>query len=141
VFAGSSGDENVKTRRDDRILIVDDNAAAVSGLVELLGDAGYQVVTASTFEEGKRLADEENPDLLIVDIRLGPYNGLQLAIRQRLKHPGRPIIITTAFPDAVLEREARHYGEFVAKPIDPADLVQLVRHLLDASGQDIAISS
>lgn len=117
----------------DKILIVDDTAATLGALAELLSAAGFDVETAADFEEAKRKVDTVSPDLLIVDIRLGPYNGLHLVVRERLAHPDRPIIMTTGFPDALLEAEARRYGaEFMEKPIRSADLIALVRKLLEA---------
>jgi DNA-binding response OmpR family regulator len=114
-----------------KILIVDDTLATLGALAELLSNAGFQVVTASDFEEAKRKIDSESPDLLVVDIRLGPYNGLHLVVRERLAHPEVPIIMTTGFPDALLEAEARRYGaEFLEKPIRSADLIALVKKLL-----------
>lgn len=121
-----------------KILIVDDTAATLGALVELLSAAGFNVVAAADFEEAKRKIEEEAPDLLIVDIRLGPYNGLHLVVRERLAHPERPIILTTGFPDALLEAEARRYGaEFMEKPIRSAALIQLVRKLLQATPQGL----
>jgi len=114
-----------------KILIVDDTAPTLGALAELLTSAGYDVATAESFEEGKRLIDEHQPDLLVIDIRLGPYNGLHLVVRERMAHPNRPIIITTGFPDALLEAEAKWYGaEFLEKPIRSADLIAMVRRLL-----------
>lgn len=114
-----------------KVLIVDDTLATLGALAELLTHAGYDVVTAPDFEEAKKKIDAEAPDLLIVDIRLGPYNGLHLVVRERLAHPERPVIITTGFPDALLEAEARRYGaEFLEKPIRSADLIALVKKLL-----------
>lgn len=117
-----------------RILIVDDTTATLGALAELLTVAGYSVLTAASFEEGRRLADEGEPDLLLVDVRLGPYNGLHLVVRERLAHPERPIIMTTGFPDSVLEAEARRYGaEFLEKPIRSAELVAMIKRLLPAA--------
>ena len=114
-----------------KILIVDDTVATLGALAELLSSAGFSVATAADFEEAKRKIEEEQPDLLIVDIRLGPYNGLHLVVRERLAHPDRPVIMTTGFPDALLEAEARRYGaEFLEKPIRSADLIALVKKLL-----------
>lgn len=114
-----------------KILIVDDTAATLGALSELLSVAGFDVATAADFEQAKRKVDEESPDLLIVDIRLGPYNGLHLVVRERLAHPERPVIMTTGFPDTLLEAEARRYGaEFMEKPIRSADLIALVKKLL-----------
>jgi twitching motility two-component system response regulator PilH len=116
---------------NSKVLVVDDTLATLGALAELLSVAGFAVVTAADFEEAKRKIDEEAPDLLIVDIRLGAYNGLHLVVRERLAHPERPVIMTTGFPDALLEAEARRYGaEFLEKPIRSADLIALVRKLL-----------
>jgi DNA-binding response OmpR family regulator len=118
-----------------KILVVDDTPATLGALAELLTTAGYQVVTASSFDEAKRMVAEHAPDLLVVDVRLGPYNGLHLIVRERLEHPERPVILTTGFPDALIEAEARRYGaEFLEKPIRSADLIGLVRKLLGNDG-------
>jgi DNA-binding response OmpR family regulator len=116
-----------------KVLIVDDTPSTLGALSELLTNAGYDVMRASSFEEGRRLAEEGNPDLLVIDVRLGPYNGLHLVVRERLAHPDRPVILTTGFPDAVLEAEARRYGaEFMEKPIRSAELIAAVKRLLPA---------
>jgi DNA-binding response OmpR family regulator len=89
------------------------------------------VLAAASFDEAKHLIDTASPDLLIIDVRLGPYNGLHLVIRQKLSRPDRPIIITTAFADEVLAREAKSYGaEFVQKPFDIQELLALIKRLL-----------
>ncbi len=114
-----------------KILVVDDALSTLSAMSELLTLHGYEVITASDFEHARRIIDEDNPDLLLLDVRLGPYNGLHLAIRERLAHPKRPIIIITAFPDVVLEAEARRCGaEFIEKPVRTADLLALMAKVL-----------
>ena len=106
-----------------RILIVDDHDATRRGLQELLAQAGYVVLSASTFDEGKRLLDEQAPDLLIADVRLGDFNGLQLVIGAA----ALPSIIVTGFPDPVLEAEALRLGaHFLTKPIAPHQLLALI---------------
>ena len=113
-----------------KILVVDDMRMLLEGLKLILEDEGYEVVTASTYEEGKERADQAGADLLLVDIRLGDHNGLQLVARE---HAGqqRPVIVMSGHPDPVLEEEARRLGaEYVAKPIPPDDLVALVRSVL-----------
>lgn len=113
-----------------KILVVDDAPSVRRMLTELLAGVGYEVLSAGTFEEGKHLADEGNPDLMLIDIRLGDYNGLQLAVRERVNHPGRPVIVMTGHSDPVLEAEARRHGaEFVEKPLHPARLIELIRRM------------
>lgn len=122
----------------NQIVLVDDNAATREGMSELLTGAGYSTVAVGTFEQAKRLLDEATPSLLIVDIRLGAYNGLHLAVRERLTHPECAIIATTGYPDSVLEAEARSYGaEFIQKPIRAEELLVMVRRLLAQSPDNL----
>lgn len=110
------------------ILIVDDHHVTRLGLAEMLGEAGYDVVTAATFQEARRILRESPPDLLIADVRLGSFNGLQLVIsgQQRI-----PAIVITGYADAVLEAEARRGGaEYLVKPFDPERLLTLIRSKL-----------
>ena len=110
------------------ILVVDDHRITRLGLAELLTHAGYCVVTAGTFPEARRILGEDPPDLLIADVRLGSFNGLQLVI----SGPNRiPAIVITGYADAVLEAEARRGGaDYLVKPFDPETLLTLIRQKL-----------
>jgi DNA-binding NtrC family response regulator len=113
-----------------RILVVDDAPPVRLMLSELLANAGFEVLSAATFEEGRHLADTGNPDLLLIDIRLSEFNGLQLAVRSRVDHPDRPVIVMTGHADPVLEAEARRHGaEFVEKPLHPGRLIEMIRRM------------
>ncbi len=111
-----------------RVLIVEDNDATRTGLCELLKRAGYSAEATSSYEEAIRVMREDTPDLLIADVRLGPYNGLQLLVTS----PKRvPTIIMTGFPDPVLEADARHLGaQFILKPVAPPALLTLIEDQL-----------
>jgi DNA-binding response OmpR family regulator len=111
-----------------RVLIVDDDAATRVGLAELLTAAGYEARAVGTFEEGLKALRIDPPDLLIADVRLGAFNGLQLLVSS----PRRiPAIVITGFADPVLESDARQHGaEYLLKPVAPAVLLELVRRKL-----------
>lgn len=111
-----------------RVLIVEDNDATRTGLSELLKRAGYDAQATRSYEEGIRVMREDTPDLLLADVRLGPYNGLQLLVTS----PKRvPTIIMTGFPDPVLESDAHHLGaQFIIKPVAPAALLALIEEQL-----------
>jgi DNA-binding response OmpR family regulator len=114
------------------ILIVDDHDATRRGLQELLAKAGYRVLSASTFDEGKRLLNEQAPDLLVADVRLGDFNGLQLLVVGRVL----PSIIVTGFPDPVLEAEALRLGaNYLTKPIAPHKLLALIEEKFVSAAQ------
>jgi CheY-like chemotaxis protein len=106
-----------------KILIVDDHDATRRGLQQFLANAGYLVLSAGTFDEGRRLLNEQAPDLLIADVRLGDFNGLQLVASD----PALPSIIVTGFPDPVLQAEALRLGaHYLTKPIAPNKLLELI---------------
>ncbi len=114
-----------------KVLIVDDDKTTREGLAEFLEEAGYEAVAVGTFEDATRVLRTAPPDLLIADVRLGPFNGLQLVISSPQPIPA---IIITGFADPVLEADARRRGaEYVLKPVSPARLLDLVAQKLMAA--------
>ena len=111
-----------------KILIVDDNDAARTGLAQIFERADFDVVAVGTFVEGRAALAKEQPDLLIADVRLGEYNGLQLLASTT--GPTQSIVVT-GYPDPVLEADARRMGaEYLVKPISPNALIEMVRRKL-----------
>jgi two-component system, OmpR family, response regulator len=116
------------------ILVVDDMPQIRQIMTALLDRAGYNVITAATFEEGKQQADNADPDLMVVDVRLEDYNGLQLAIRERGGGSNRPVIVMSGHDDPVLVAEARRLGaEFLLKPFDRDQLLATIERMLATS--------
>jgi DNA-binding response OmpR family regulator len=113
------------------ILIVDDDPATLAGLAALVEGAGYSALSAADYAEGRRLLSQLPVDLVIADVRLGAYNGLQLIVfAQSLPSPPRAIV-TSGFDDTVLAEEARALGApFLLKPIDPPQLLSLISERL-----------
>jgi DNA-binding response OmpR family regulator len=113
------------------ILIVDDDPTTRVGLAELLQQSGYEATAVPSFEQAARLIRKTPPDLLIADVRLGPFNGLQLIISSPTPLPA---IIITGFADPVLESDARRRGaDYVLKPVDANALLELVESKLAAA--------
>jgi CheY-like chemotaxis protein len=118
------------TAMANRVLIVEDDDAARAGLIRLVTGRGHEVFSAATFEDGKRLLRAHHPDVLITDVRLGAFNGLQLLLSD--PHHVHAIVLT-AYSDHVLENEARKLGaRFMLKPIVPEQLLDLVDELAEA---------
>ena len=115
------------------ILIVEDDQSTLSGWVELLRAAGYFVRGVSSYEEGRQeLA--MMPDLLITDVRLGVYNGLQLLMRGRMVNPRLQAIVITGYADQIVRREAVYLqAEHLEKPVDADRLLQVVSNALGCS--------
>jgi DNA-binding response OmpR family regulator len=112
-----------------KVLVVEDDATTLHGIKQLLERANYQVLTANSFDEGRFALSEGAPDLLLTDVRLGEYNGLQLVATSRRAVPS---IIITGYNDPVLEAEARRLGaEFLIKPVVPSALLAMIKRMLE----------
>jgi len=119
-----------------RVIVVDDDRQVLRYLTELLQESGYDTVSCERFLDAKGLIATSRPDLLLTDLRLGAYNGLQLAIFARERHPGLPVIVLTGYEDPTLRDEAARAGAtFLIKPVPRAILIEAVQKAL-AGGTD-----
>lgn len=110
-----------------RILVLDDDEHALSGLVELLRDAEYEVMSAATYDAAKRLLTGTSYDLLITDVRLRGFNGLNLVKKCRTDYPDMAVIIISGYEEPLMELEASRYQAlFVRKPIRPLEFLATV---------------
>lgn len=102
-----------------RALIVEDEAVTARDLGDILTHLGYDVCgIASDFERAIEIADKENPELAILDIRLkGELTGLDVAERLRTTH-SLPIVILSSYSDANTVKEARNLrvNGYIIKP-------------------------
>lgn len=116
-------------QRQRRILIVDDNRSLLEALERTLRQAGERGVTAlGTFEEARRVLQDTRFDVLITDVRLGAFNGLQLAVLARDRHPEIQLIVFSGFDDPVLRLEAERLGAaYLVKPVTSSYLLELMR--------------
>jgi DNA-binding response OmpR family regulator len=113
------------------ILVAEDDAATLAGLATYLHEAGYSVVPAANFADARRLLAFTRPDVVIADVRLGEYNGLQLVVHARSLDPPPVSIVTSGFSDPVIEAEARQMdATFLLKPVDPTHLLDLIGRLV-----------
>ena len=99
------------------IILVNTDARALRQMSSSLSDRGYSVAAVRSYADAKALLASSSPDLMIVDVRLAEYNGLQLAIFSRDDHPDLPVIVTNATEDKIVEVDAIRYGAtFIADP-------------------------
>ena len=103
-----------------RILVLDDDANALTGMVEILREAGYLATGAATYDNAKRLLALGSYDLLITDIRLRGFNGLNLVRQSNVDYPDMAVMIITGYDEPMVEMEAARYrAEFLRKPYEP----------------------
>jgi len=112
---------------EQRILIVDDDACLLDAVVLSLSAPGRRVVASATFEEARAHLRTDEFDVLIADVRLGAFNGLQLAVIARDTHPAIQIIVFSGFDDPVLRHEAMQLGaKYLVKPVSSHVLLELI---------------
>jgi len=108
-----------------KILILDDEPAVAALYAVALEGAGHEVVVCTGFEEARAYLKQEVPFGLLTDVRVGEYNGLQLAIVFRSLSPGGALMVVSGHEDAVIRKEAAQIGAaFLLKPVDIADLTR-----------------
>ena len=111
----------------NRILIVDDDEPLLRALEMTLSARDKDVEAFSTFEEARRALRARTFDALITDVRLGAFNGLQLAVIARDEQPHIRIIVFSGFEDPVLQAEAKAVGaQYLVKPVTGAELIRLL---------------
>jgi DNA-binding NtrC family response regulator len=119
-------------------LVVDpsDHDRAVS-VFALIG-AGFRVSATGSYHEAKAWLVTHPPLVLVTEVRLGAFNGLQLALRAESMAPRITVVVTTGFEDPLLRREAEQAGAtFALKPLTGDELLAAVyRTALRRPGPD-----
>ncbi|MGD1002727.1 MAG: response regulator [Candidatus Brocadiia bacterium] len=97
-----------------RILIIDDDDALTGALVRLLQAEGYQVRCAADGEEGIRLAEQEPPDLVLLDFMMPLKNGFDVCtdMQNIANLRNVPVLVMTAFGQDIGET----HGVSMQKP-------------------------
>ena len=114
-----------------KILLIEDDAELLVALVRAFREAGLEVLACGTFEEGREALRNQSFDVLVTDIRLGAFNGIQLAVVARDLHPSIRIIVYSGFDDPVLRAEAERIGAtYMVKPVPVSALLEHIRQPL-----------
>jgi len=82
----------------NKILIVDDDETIRMLYADELDEEGYDVFTIGDCTEIMAVIEEKRPDLIVMETRLGKYNGLDLLQDIRNKKQQLPVILCTAYP-------------------------------------------
>lgn len=114
-----------------RVLVVDDDAKTVELVKLYLNRDGYKVEVAYDGMEALRLAREVRPDLIVLDLMLPGYDGLQVC-RTLRQESDVPIIMLTARTTEEDKLKGLGLGadDYVTKPFSPRELAARVRAVL-----------
>jgi two-component system cell cycle response regulator DivK len=117
------------------ILIVEDNEKNMKLARDVLQARGYATLEATTGEDGVRLAREQLPNLVLMDIQLPGINGIE-ALRQLRTDPATAAIPVLAVTASVMEQDRRQimqagFDAYVGKPINLKEFLEAVRVALE----------
>jgi DNA-binding NtrC family response regulator len=114
-----------------RILVVDDEYEICRVLSEYLEEQGYDVKMGRDGEQAITLADEFEPDLIFLDMKMPEITGLEALEFIREKHPRMKVVMITGVDDSKLARKALLLGanDFIAKPFSFSYLKRVLNSL------------
>jgi CheY-like chemotaxis protein len=123
-----------------RILVVDDTPALLDVVRACLEEEGYHVATCLESREAVRLAQEEQPDVIMLDVIMPEVSGWEVLSRLRKdrRFLGTPVIVCTAYVEEALGRLAelkgpdQHLG-LLPKPFDIDELIEVVASVTAAA--------
>jgi two-component system alkaline phosphatase synthesis response regulator PhoP len=116
----------------ERILVVEDDRALREGLAMNLRLQGYEVLVAADGEEGMRAAFDSRPDLIVLDIRMPCWTGLEILEELRRRGEGVPVLILSARDTTPDKVEGLNCGadDYMTKPFDLPELIARIKVML-----------
>ncbi|HEY5897140.1 MAG TPA: response regulator [Burkholderiales bacterium] len=121
------------------VLIVEDNDKNMKLARDVLQAKGYKTLEAVTGEEGVKLAKENVPDLVLMDIQLPGINGIEAfrQIRADNKTARIPVVALTASvtPTDRSQITAAGFDAFVSKPINLKEFLETVKRLVEGAAK------
>ena len=117
----------------ERVLVIEDSFETQQLLAELvLEPNGYRPLAALDGEEGFRMALEECPDLIILDMQLPKMNGLEVLEALQQRNVDIPVIFTTVRESVELVVQAFRLGarDYVIKPFGPQEMQEAIQRIL-----------
>ena len=112
------------------ILLADDDSAVRVFVKNLLVNEGYMVVLAPTGQQALDLTDEVPVDLVVLDLNAPDKNGWDTFEEITRRHPGTPVIVTTAKPNQLFTAVCAGAGALLEKPVKAEVLLTTIEELL-----------
>ncbi|MEO0247033.1 MAG: sigma-54 dependent transcriptional regulator [candidate division WOR-3 bacterium] len=130
-------------RRKFRILIVEDDKLALDLLVNFLKKEGYECRGATTAQDALNLMDNLSFDLVLLDIRLPDFSGVELLGRIKELNPIIPIIMVSALSDVdvVVETLKKGAEDYIVKPVILDDLVKKINNALNRYEKEVELKT
>ncbi len=114
-----------------KLLIIEDEKITRRSLSDILDTEGYQVFSAEDGEEGLKIFKEENPAIVITDLRLPKLNGIEVLSAIMSVNPACKVILITAFASVDTAIQSLKIGayDYLTKPFSPEKLISILRNI------------
>jgi len=113
-----------------RILIVEDDPNLCLLYSSEFSEAGHDVVTAQSGSEALAVLEGQRPDLVVLDIRMEPMDGLELLDQLMHRKAAMPVVINSAYPAFKADFSTWGADAYIVKSADLTALKDTVRSLL-----------
>ena len=135
---------NMATSADTKptILVIDDDNDLRYSLKRVFSGHNYDVLEASSGEEGLKMAESHKPNVILLDNRMGGMSGMEALQHLRSANPNAMIILMTAYGTTQTTIEAMKFGAFdyIMKPFDLKKILALTEAAITASNDLIRAS-
>ena len=124
-----------------KFLVVDDEPGVVDQVRELLELRNYAVVTATSGEKALDLVNRENPNIVILDIRMPGITGIDVLKEVKKSYPKTRVIMLTGVEDDGTRQMAMSLGAsgYLTKPYSYSELLDMSRKLISEICQEEGI--
>ncbi|WP_456431777.1 response regulator [Thermosulfuriphilus sp.] len=116
--------------RKPRILLVDDEESIHILYREELEEEGYEVYSALNGEEALKMAEEVDPDVVILDINMPGMDGIEVLRKLKERKPNRPVILSSAYPEYKQDLASWASDDYIVKSYNLDELKDSVRRQL-----------
>lgn len=125
------------------ILIVEDDITFSLMLTTWLGKKGFEVKTSASIADAKRQIENGACDLVLSDLRLPDGDGIGLLKWIKEEEPSLPLIMMTSYAEIQTAVQAIKLGasDYIAKPLNPEELLSKIREVIKLSPSQPASSS
>ena len=126
-----------------KIVIIDDEAPILELMGQLVRKMGHEPFLYQTGREGVEALERVKPELLIVDLRIGDINGLQIIQDCRVRYPKTEVVMVTGYGSVETAVEAMKLGAFdyLTKPFDLDDLARTINRVVKRDVSEAAKTS
>jgi signal transduction histidine kinase/DNA-binding response OmpR family regulator len=121
-----------RAKKDEKLLLVDDDADVRDIVSHVLAELGYQVREAGSGREALAVLADFDPDLLLVDFAMPHMNGAEVVTAARSRNANLKILFLSGYADTAVLESAVGKAPLLHKPFRPAELAAAVRTTLDS---------